>query len=126
MSSLNEVALIGNVGADPEVRSTTNGAKVSTFSLATSRKWTDSSGNKQEKTEWHRCVAWNRGKSTLADVIERYVGKGDKLYVEGSVEYRQYEDKDKQTRYITEINVSQVVLLGGKQRDNGEDDDLGF
>jgi single-strand DNA-binding protein len=113
MSSLNKVILIGNVGKEPAIRATNGGAKVATLSLATSRKWTDSKGEKQEKTEWHNLVAWNRGKSTLADVVERYVKKGDKLCVEGSIEYRQYE-KDGQTRYITEINVSGLTMLGGK------------
>jgi single-strand DNA-binding protein len=113
MSSLNKVILIGNVGKEPAIRATNGGAKVATLSLATSRKWTDSKGEKQEKTEWHNLVAWNRGKSTLADVVERYVKLLDKLCVEGSIEYRQYE-KDGQTRYITEINVSGLTMLGGK------------
>lgn len=117
MSSLNKVILIGNVGSDPEVRATSNGTKVAQLSLATSRKWTDGKGEKQEKTEWHRCVIWNRGKSGLADVVDRYVGKGMKLAVEGSVEYRQYE-KDGQTRYITEINVSGLTMLGGDKKDD--------
>ena len=116
MSSLNKVILIGNVGNDPEVRTTNGGAKVAQVSLATSRQWTDSAGSKQEKTEWHRLVVWNRGKSTLADVVERYVGKGDKLCVEGSIEYREYE-KDGGKRYVTEINVSAITLLGGGKRD---------
>jgi single-strand DNA-binding protein len=113
--SLNKVTLIGNLGADPEIRTTPNGSKVAQFSLATSRSWTSASGEKQEKTEWHKCVAWN-GKakgSGLADVIERYTKKGEKLYVEGEIQYRQYEDKDKQTRYVTEINVREILLLGG-------------
>lgn len=113
--SLNKVTLIGNLGADPEIRTTPNGSKVAQFSLATGRQWTTASGEKQEKTEWHKCVAWNaKGRNTgLADVIERYVKKGDKLYVEGEIQYRQYEDKDKQTRYVTEINVRDILLLGG-------------
>ena len=113
--SLNKVTLIGNLGADPEIRTTPNGSKVAQFSLATGRQWTSASGEKQEKTEWHKCVAWNgKGRGTgLADVIERYVKKGDKIYVEGEIQYRQYEDKDKQTKYITEINVREILLLGG-------------
>jgi single-strand DNA-binding protein len=112
---LNKVTLIGNLGADPEIRTTPNGSKVAQFSLATSRQWNSASGEKQEKTEWHKCVAWNAGSkgSGLADVVERYAKKGDKLYVEGRIEYRQYEDKDKQTRYVTEINVREIILLGG-------------
>ncbi len=119
--SLNKVTLIGNLGADPEIRTTPNGSKVAQFSLATGRQWTSASGEKQEKTEWHKCVAWNakgRG-SGLADVIERYVKKGDKLYVEGEIQYRQYEDKDKQTRYVTEINVRDILLLGGGRGGEG-------
>jgi single-strand DNA-binding protein len=112
MPSLNKVILIGNVGKEPEVRTTNNGSKVASLSLATSRKWTDGKGEKQEKTEWHRVVVWNRGKSGLADVVERYVGKGAKLCVEGAIEYREYE-KDGQTKYITEINVSGLTMLGG-------------
>jgi len=119
--SLNKVTLIGNLGADPEIRTTPNGSKVAQFSLATGRQWTSASGEKQEKTEWHKCVAWNaKGRGTgLADVIERYVKKGDKLYVEGEIQYRQYEDKDKQTRYVTEINVREILLLGGGKGGDG-------
>jgi single-strand DNA-binding protein len=111
--SLNKVTLIGNLGNDPEVRSTTGGNRVATFSLATSRSWNDASGSKQEKTEWHRCVVWNTKSSQLADIVERYVKKGDKLYVEGRIEYRQWQDKDGQTRYSTEINVRELIMLGG-------------
>jgi single-strand DNA-binding protein len=110
---LNKVTLIGNLGNDPEVRSTTGGNRVATFSLATSRTWNDASGAKQEKTEWHRCVVWNTKGSQLADIVEKYVHKGDKLYVEGRIEYRQWQDKDGQTRYSTEINVRELIMLGG-------------
>lgn len=110
--SLNKVMLIGNLGSDPEVRSTTGGNRVATFSLATSRSWNDASGAKQEKTEWHRCVVWNTKTSQLADIVERYVKKGDKLHVEGRIEYRQWQDKDGQTRYSTEINVRELIMLG--------------
>ena len=110
--SLNKVMLIGNLGQDPEVRSTAGGNRVATFSLATSRTWNDAAGSKQEKTEWHRCVVWNSKASQLADIVERYVKKGDKLYVEGRVEYRQWQDKDGQTRYSTEINVRELIMLG--------------
>ena len=111
--SLNKVTLIGNLGNDPEVRSTTGGNRVATFSLATSRSWNDASGTKQEKTEWHRCVVWNTKNSQLADIVEKYVKKGDKLYVEGRIEYRQWQDKENQTRYSTEINVRELIMLGG-------------
>ena len=111
--SLNKVMLIGNVGADPEVRSTSGGNRVATFSLATSRTWNGPSGDRQEKTEWHRCGVWNAKTSALADIVERYVKKGDKLYIEGRIEYRQWQDKDNQTRYSTEINVRELIMLGG-------------
>lgn len=111
--AVNKAILVGNLGADPEVRSTSAGRKVATFSLATSRTWKNASGEAQEKTEWHKCVAWNGAKGGLADVVERYVGKGDKLYIEGRIEYREYEDKDKQRRYVTEINVTELLMLGG-------------
>src|SRR5687767_8094064 len=113
--SLNKVTLIGNLGNDPEVRSTTGGNRVATFSLATSRTWNDASGGKQEKTEWHRCVVWNTKTSQLADIVERYVHKGDKLFVEGRIEYRQWQDKDGQTRYSTEINVRELIMLSSRQ-----------
>ena len=111
--SLNKVTLIGNLGNDPEVRSTTGGNRVATFSLATSRSWNDAQGTKQEKTEWHRCVVWNTNSSKLADIVEKYVKKGDKLYIEGRIEYRQWQDKENQTRYSTEINVRELIMLGG-------------
>src|SRR5690349_4718896 len=118
--SLNKVTLIGNLGNDPEVRSTTGGNRVATFSLATSRSWNDASGAKQEKTEWHRCVVWNTKSSQLADIVERYVKKGDKLYVEGRIEYRQWQDKDGQTRYSTEINIRELIMLSSRQGGSGE------
>jgi single-strand DNA-binding protein len=114
--SLNKVSLIGNLGNDPEVRSTTGGNRVATFSLATSRSWNDASGARQEKTEWHRCVVWNTKTSQLADIVERYVKKGDKLYVEGRIEYRQWQDKEGQTRYSTEINVRELIMLTSKSQ----------
>jgi single-strand DNA-binding protein len=121
--SLNKVTLIGNLGNDPEIRSTTGGNRVATFSLATSRTWNDASGAKQEKTEWHRCVVWNSKGSQLADIVEKYVKKGDKLYVEGRIEYRQWQDKDGQTRYTTEINVRELIMLGGGRGAGGGDFD---
>jgi single-strand DNA-binding protein len=121
--SLNKVTLIGNLGNDPEVRSTTGGNRVATFSLATSRSWNDASGSKQEKTEWHRCVVWNTKSSQLADIVEKYVKKGDKLYVEGRIEYRQWQDKENQTRYSTEINVRELIMLGSPRGGAGADGD---
>ena len=117
--SLNRVQLIGNLGADPEVRSIANGGRVANLSLATSRQWKGSSGDKQEKTEWHRVVLWNNKGSNLADIAERYCKKGDKVYVEGSIEYRSWQDKEGQTRYTTEVIARELILLSGRG-DGGE------
>jgi single-strand DNA-binding protein len=106
--------LIGNLGADPEVRSTNNGTRVATVSLATSRQWTTQGGEKQEKTEWHRCVVWNTRQTGLADVVEKYLKKGDRVYVEGRIEYRTWKDREGQTRYTTEVNVRDLVMLSGR------------
>jgi single-strand DNA-binding protein len=112
--SLNKVTLIGNLGADPEIRSTSGDNRVASFSLATSRQWNSASGEKQEKTEWHKCIAWSSKGFDLVGLIEKYLKKGDKAYVEGRIEYRQYQDKEGQTRYVTEINVRELILLGGR------------
>ncbi|HEU5171498.1 MAG TPA: single-stranded DNA-binding protein [Gemmatimonadales bacterium] len=112
--SLNKVQLIGNLGADPEVRSTANGSRVATLSLATSRRWKNQAGEQQEKTEWHRVVLWNNKGSNLADIAERYCKKGDKVYVEGSIEYRSWQDREGQTRYTTEITARELILLSGR------------
>lgn len=112
--SLNKVQLIGNLGADPEVRSTNNGSRVATLSIATSRQWTGKSGDKQEKTEWHRVIFWNTNFSKLADIAEKYCKKGDKVYVEGAIEYRTWQDREGQTKYTTEINGRELILLGGR------------
>jgi single-strand DNA-binding protein len=118
--SLNKAILIGNLGADPEVRSTSNGGRVATLSLATSRRWRNQAGELQEKTEWHRVVAWNNRGSNLADVVERYCKKGDKVYVEGSIEYRSWQDREGQTRYTTEITARELILLSGRGPDAAE------
>lgn len=113
--SLNKVILIGNLGADPEVRSTSNGGRVATLSLATSRQWKGADGQRQEKTQWHRVICWNnKVGAQLADVAERYCKKGEKIYIEGEIEYRTWQDKEGQTRYSTEINARELILLGSK------------
>ncbi|MES2125305.1 MAG: single-stranded DNA-binding protein [Gemmatimonadota bacterium] len=118
--SLNKVILIGNLGADPEVRSTSNGGRVATVSLATGRQWKGADGSKQEKTAWHRVIFWNaKNGQQLADLVERYCKKGDKIYVEGEIDYRTWQDKEGQTRYSTEINGRELILLSGKS-DGGE------
>lgn len=113
--SLNKAMIIGNLGADPEIRSTGSGTRVATLSVATSRSWTDRSGQTQEKTEWHRVVAWDR----LAEICERYLSKGDRVYVEGRIEYRQWEGQDGQTRYTTEIRAREMIMLGGRGDSGG-------
>ncbi len=124
--SLNKAILIGNVGSDPEVRSVGNGGRVASFSLATGRQWTDASGAKQEKTEWHKCVAWDAAKGQkLAEICEKYVKKGERVYVEGEIEYRQWQDKEGQTRYTTEIKVRELMLLGGRAGGAAGGDDMG-
>jgi single-strand DNA-binding protein len=82
--------------------------------VATSRQWTGNGGEKQEKTEWHRVICWNNKGSGLADVAEKYLKKGDKVYVEGRIEYRTWEDRDKQTRYVTEIIARELIMLGSR------------
>ena len=106
--SLNKVMLIGNVGNDPDVRTTSSGTPIANMSLATTRKWKDGSGEQKEKTEWHRLTVWGK----LVDVVERYVKKGDRLYVEGRIEYSESES-DGQKKYWTNVNVLEMVMLGG-------------
>ena len=105
--SLNKVMLIGNVGNDPDVRTTSSGTPIANMSLATTRKWKDGSGEQKEKTEWHRLTVWGK----LVDVVERYVKKGDRLYVEGRIEYSETES-DGQKKYWTDVNVFEMVMLG--------------
>lgn len=107
--SLNKVMLIGNVGNEPEIRTTAGGKRVAKFSVATNRSYTDRSGQQQDKTEWHRCTAWER----IAEIIEQYVHKGDRIYIEGSIEYSQTEDESGKPRYWTDIVVREMVMLSG-------------
>lgn len=101
MSSVNKVILVGNVGNDPEIRTFGNGGKVANLSLATSESWRDKqSGEKREKTEWHRVAVFGEG---LVGVIERYVKKGSKLYIEGKLQTRKWQDRDGNDKYTTEI-----------------------
>jgi single-strand DNA-binding protein len=116
--SLNKVMLIGNVGSDPEIRSTSSGARVGKVSLATNRSWQGRDGQTQEKTEWHRLTFFGR----LADIVEQYVKKGDRLYVEGRVEYSQTQDDQGNVRYWTDIVVNEMVMLGGGGPGAGMDD----
>lgn len=114
--SLNKVMLIGNLGKDPEVRYTSAGIPVATFSMATSDSWKDQDGNMQEKTEWHNIVAWRK----LAEICGEWLKKGKKVYIEGRIQTRTYDDKNTgQKRYITEVVADQMLMLdsapgGGK------------
>lgn len=110
MSSLNKAMLIGRLGKDPEIRYTQDGSPVANFSLATSDFWTDKSGTRQEKTEWHNIVAWKR----LADLSKRYLAKGRQVFVEGRIRTRDWDDKDGNKRRTTEIIANQIVLLGSR------------
>lgn len=114
--SLNKAQIIGNLGADPEIRSTTSGTRVATLSVATSRSWTDRAGQRQEKTEWHRVVCWDK----LAEICERYLKRGDRVYIEGRIEYRQWEGQDGQTKYTTEIRAREMIMLGGSGDGGGQ------
>ena len=105
--SLNKVMLIGNVGNDPEIRATSSGTRVAKISLATNRSWSDRSGQKQEKTEWHRLTFFGR----LVDIVEQWVKKGDRLYVEGRIEYSQTEGEGG-TKYWTDVVINEMVMLG--------------
>ena len=119
--SVNKAIIVGNLGADPEIRSIASGARVANFSVATSRTWTGRDGTQQEKTEWHRIVAWDNERGPrLADLAERFLKKGDRVYVEGEIEYRSYEDKDGVTKYMTEIRAREMVLLGGREGGGSE------
>ncbi len=114
--SLNKVMLIGNVGNDPEIRATGSGARVAKLSIATNRSWTDrNSGQKNEKTEWHRLTFFGR----LVDVVEQWVKKGDRLYVEGRIEYSQTEGEGG-TKYWTDIVIHEMVMLGSTSGGGGE------
>ena len=112
--SLNKVTLIGNVGNDPEIRATAGGTRVAKVSLATNRSWNDGNGQRQEKTEWHRLTFFGR----LADIVEQYVKKGDRLFAEGRLEYSQTQDDQGNVRYWTDIVVQEMIMLGG-QGDGG-------
>ena len=111
MAGLNKVMLIGHLGRDPEIRYSQQGTAMVNFSIATSEQWNDkNTGEKQERTEWHRIVAFRKP----AEILEKYLSKGSKIYIEGRLQTRNYE-KDGQTHYTTEIVVREFQFLGGKQ-----------
>ena len=109
MGTVNKVILVGNLGRDAELRYTPAGAAVATINMATTEVWNDKAGQRQEKTEWHRVVLWGKSAESLAE----YLVKGKQIYVEGRLQTRQWDDKDGNKRYTTEIRGDRVVLLGG-------------
>jgi single-strand DNA-binding protein len=112
MSGVNKVIVIGRLGADPELKTVTGGQSVCRLSVATSENWTDREGQKQERTEWHRVVVWGK----LAELCGKYLSKGRQAYIEGRLQTRQWEDKEGQKRYTTEIVANTVQFLGGGER----------
>ena len=126
--SVNRVILLGNVGSDPQIRTTQNGKKMASFSLATSDKWKDKqSGEQRDKTEWHKVVIYNE--NIAANVVEKYVNKGSKLYVEGSLQTRKWTDKDGSEKYITEVVLqgfnSKIELLDSNNKSENSEPQVG-
>lgn len=108
MAGVNKVILIGNLGADPEIRYTADGTAVATFRIATSRRWTNKNGERVDQTEWHRIVAWRR----LGEICAQYLSKGKQVYIEGRIQTRSWEDKDGNKRWTTEIIAQNLQMLG--------------
>ncbi len=109
--SLNKVLLIGNLGKDPELSYTASGIAVAKFSIATNERWKDAEGNFQERTEWHNIIAWRK----LAEICGQYLKKGSKVYVEGKLQTRSWDDKNSgQKRYATEVVADDLIMLDGK------------
>ena len=124
MSSINKAVLIGHVGKDPEIKTLQSGARLANLTLATAERWTDKqTGEKREKVEWHRITIFNE---RLVDLAEKYIRKGDKIYLEGMIETRKWQDQSGQDRYSTEIVLKtfkgEIVLLSNK-RDGGDSQD---
>ena len=112
VGSVNKVILLGNLGRDPEIRSMQSGAKMASFSIATSKRWKDRNTQEQkEKTSWHNIVVFGDG---LVDIVEKYVKKGSKIYVEGEIQTRKWQDKDGNDRYTTEVLGNQLTMLGSR------------
>jgi len=114
MASVNKVILIGNLGRDPEVRYTQNGTAVANFTLATNEVWNDKSGERQEKTEWHRIVVWGK----QAEIAREHLSKGKQVYIEGSIQTRQWDDREGNKRTTTEIKAQRLMMMG--RADAGE------
>ncbi|RLD37928.1 MAG: single-stranded DNA-binding protein [Bacteroidetes bacterium] len=117
MAGINKVILVGNLGKDPEVRTLENGAKVANFTLATSETYKNKEGQRVTTTEWHNIVLW-RG---LADIAERFLRKGNQVYIEGKIKSRTWDDKDGNKRYITEILGDNLTMLGSKRDSDNSD-----
>jgi single-strand DNA-binding protein len=115
MRGVNKVILVGNLGRDPEVRYTRNGTAVATLNIATTETWTDKDGQRQDRTEWHRVVAWSK----LAEIVKEYLSKGQQVYIEGKLQTRSWDDREGNKRYTTEVKADQMVMLGGR-RDAGD------
>lgn len=113
MAGVNKVILIGNLGKDPEVRYMPNGGAVSNISLATSETWKDNNGEKQERTEWHNIVFFEK----LAEIAANYLRKGSKIYVEGKLQTKKWQDKEGNDRYTTQVVVRTMQMLDGKKHD---------
>lgn len=109
--SLNKVMLLGNLAAEPEYKILNNSTAVATVSMATNETYKDAQGNTQDKTEWHKLVFWSK----LADVVHQYLHKGSQVYVEGKLRTRDYTDQNGQKKYVTEIQVTELIMLGGAQ-----------
>lgn len=116
MSGVNKVILVGNLGKDPEVRYLENGTAVANFPIATSESYKDKNGNRVDQTEWHNIVLW-RG---LAEVAEKYLKKGNQIFIEGKIRTRSWDDKEGNKRYTTEIVGDQMTMLGGRPSDNND------
>jgi single-strand DNA-binding protein len=115
MGSVNRVILVGNLGRDAELRYTPGGAAVATLNLATTEVWNDRNSQRQEKTEWHRVIVWGK----QAESLQEYLTKGKQIYVEGRLQTRQWDDKDGNKRYTTEVKADRITLLGGGGRGAG-------
>lgn len=113
--SVNKAILVGNLGKDPDLRYTPAGTAVATFSMATTERYKDRDGNRQEKTEWHNIVAWRQ----LAEICGKYLHKGKQVYIEGKIQTRSYEDRDGNKRYITEVVADQMQMLGSRDDNQG-------
>ena len=116
MIGVNKVTLLGNLGADPEAKKTASGQSITLFNVATSNAWTNKEGQRQEHTEWHRVVVWGR----LAETCAEYLSKGRKVYIEGRLQTRSWEDDKNQKRYTTEIVAGQVLFLNGNLEKRAE------